>query len=287
MAENETSSLPSDSEGKSVPAFDVSRNDAFLVTEFEAREELPSTKIKNVKQYLWNHWQSIFSGITEDGDNHVKGWFDKICEHYNEEGRYYHTPVHLVEMLEYLSSSSPSNDVPSGHLNALHLATFFHDVIYDPKSGTNEKDSADLFLEFATSFDNGKCVHHPFTSKIVGQVKTLILATEKHQTILLPESDDEYCDLPIQQLFLDIDMAVLGKASDDAYLAYAAAIRKEYSFVPHDTYCEKRAQVLETFLKHSRIYLSNAFHQLEASARKNLQMEIELLKKGRIPGEQG
>ena len=47
--------------------------------------------------------------------------------------------------------------------------------------------------------------------------------------------------------FLDADMAVLGK-QPAAYDHYAALIRKEYQHVPHDTYCEKRADILESFL---------------------------------------
>jgi len=47
--------------------------------------------------------------------------------------------------------------------------------------------------------------------------------------------------------FLDADLAVLGK-QPAAYDHYAALIREEYQHVPHNTYCEKRADILESFL---------------------------------------
>ena len=47
--------------------------------------------------------------------------------------------------------------------------------------------------------------------------------------------------------FLDAALAVLGK-QPAAYDHYAALIREEYQHVHHDTYCENRADILESFL---------------------------------------
>jgi predicted metal-dependent HD superfamily phosphohydrolase len=204
-------------------------------------------------------------------------WFDRIYRQHNEAGRYYHTAVHLKEMLDYLQLLSPPQEE---FVRSLRLAIFFHDVVYDPQSNRNEKDSAKLFQVFcneSTVDDDDENSSIPTT--IQHQVVTLILATETHQ--IIPGTDDE----SLQEIFLDLDMAVLGKDSK-AYLAYAALIRKEYSCVPRQVYCEKRAEILQGFLQKPRIYLSPPFHRaLEEPARRNLQEEINLLQKGVIPGE--
>jgi predicted metal-dependent HD superfamily phosphohydrolase len=115
-------------------------------------------------------------------------------------------------------------------------------------------------------------------------VVTLIQATEKHQ-VVPPGDDDHVVEESLQQVFLDLDMAVLGKRTD-AYLAYAALIRQEFDFVPRDVYCEKRAAILGSFLQQPRIYPSNLFHHaLEEQARRNLQTEIDMLNRGIINGE--
>ena len=203
-------------------------------------------------------------------------WYERLWIFHTEPWRHYHTAVHLEEMLLYMALlrehsqfvMATPNDEP-----AIVLAIFFHDAIYNPKSATNEHDSAKLFCEFAT--ETGIVTTH---SALVATVERLILSTHKHCV-----SPDNPCALA---LFLDLDMAVLGKQAT-AYQAYAGLIRKEYSFVNRDEYCRKRAQVLELFLAEECIYGTPVMKQaLEASARRNLRQEIGALRSGIIYGEE-
>lgn len=150
----------------------------------------------------------------------------------------------------------------------LVLTIFFHDVIYDPKSSTNEEDSASLFEEFwnESRQDN---------DEVKSRVVRYILATKQHTA-----TNDDAC----AQLLLDIDMAVLGKQKE-AYWEYASLIRNEYSFVEHDVYCEKRAHVLKGFLQQPIFGTVSMKEALEEQARENLKAEIESLERGEIPGE--
>ena len=108
-------------------------------------------------------------------------------------------------------------------------------------------------------------------------------------------------------------MAVLGK-NQQAYDHYASLIRLEYIHVPKDVYCEKRAEILKSFVgsvnsnnvdnkdmdgeedevankrreaNHNRsktIYLTQSMRDaLEQRAIANLQREIESLENGIIP----
>jgi predicted metal-dependent HD superfamily phosphohydrolase len=162
-------------------------------------------------------------------------------------------------------SCSPEED------QAILLSTFFHDAVYDVHSGTNEEDSAKLFESFCDEIGLDAS-----NSSLRLLVVDYILATKKHEVV---------ADNPLaQRLFLDLDITVLGKEWQ-AYCQYAALIRKEYSYVGKPVYCEKRADILESFLLNP-IYGTQVMRQaFEDQARSNLRQEIKSLRNGVIPGE--
>ena len=230
-------------------------------------------------------------------------WFNKLWNFHCQSDRFYHTPVHLEEMIYYLHLvlDARSDELPQqanddndnneaavaaaahevlAHVSqsddnemeqVLLLSIFFHDAVYNVHSSTNEIDSAQLFQDFVQDLAT---VHETMTQR----VEAYILATQHH-------SVSSQNPVPLA-LFLDLDMAVLGKESS-AYLAYASLIRKEYTYIPHDVYCEKRCQVLSNFLEQqSSIYGTMLFRlALEEQARSNLALEITMLRQGHIPGE--
>jgi predicted metal-dependent HD superfamily phosphohydrolase len=175
--------------------------------------------------------------------------------------------------------------IPLSIKSLLLFSIFFHDAIYNVHSSTNEEDSAILFEASFAKYTN----LHPLQVQLV---VAYILAT-KHHTI--PETTTTYSttslvdhdhSLPYDplSLFLDLDMSVLGKDSL-AYHQYSILIRNEYSYVPADTYCHKRAEILEQFLTQSKqIYHTTIFYEaFETRARNNLRQEILLLRQGIIP----
>jgi predicted metal-dependent HD superfamily phosphohydrolase len=259
---------------------DVDRNKEHLISLIAkssvARNECfdPSQRI-TIRVMLGAEWLQATRGLAVS-PTCSDAWFERLWNLHAEPWRHYHTAVHLEEMVQYLglvqgatqylSSLSQQDD------QTIRLSIFFHDAIYDPKSATNEEDSAQLFQSFADQA--GLATTHP---SLVTNVNQYILATKKH----VVSSDNSF---PLA-FFLDLDMAVLGK-QEAAYQSYAALIRKEYSFVDRDEYCSKRAQVLEQFLAQDQIYGTILFQQsLEEQARRNLALEIAALKNGVIYGE--
>lgn len=202
--------------------------------------------------------ESVREWMLEQWMGYDRDWFDRLWALHSEGHRHYHTPMHLWEMLQRETTGSKS----------VRLAIFFHDAIYDPRSSTNEVDSAELFRKFAATSQQDVNVE---------EVVALILATQHH--VVSPDNS------PTLAYFLDLDMAVLGKERE-AYLHYASLVRKEYEFVPREVYCSKRVEVLEGFLEQPRIFGTDDYREaLEDRARDNLRHEIDLLKRGIIPGE--
>ena len=229
--------------------------------------------------------------------------------------RRYHTPIHLEEMFGYVdillshvddilqleenlertqqgqererekrrSLNRSKDDIEA----TMILSIFFHDAIYDPKSSINEEDSAALYRTFASEITCAIATMNsiPATTNFPclssfdhGRVEQYILATKQHN---VPPCAD-IC----LKLFVDVDMAVLGK-DEGAYEAYAKLIREEYIHVERNVYCEKRSQVLSSFVDNEKpIFASKVMRDaFEDKARRNIVREIELLSKGIFPGE--
>ncbi|GAX29445.1 hypothetical protein FisN_16Hh114 [Fistulifera solaris] len=216
-----------------------------------------NSRKEGVRDYLWKEWQALFPA---DDSPCCTEWFDRLWKLQAEDpARHYHTAVHLQEMLLYFHFLRPQ--FLAEQQRAVILAIFFHDAIYDATSNTNEEDSVTLFQSFETN----------------ALVDDMILATKSHHSV-----DPNMKDTSVIAFFLDLDLSVLGK-TEEAYQRYAILIQKEYSHVPHETYCQKRADILETFLQQQNIYKTALFREMfEERARSNLAAEIRCLRQGII-----
>lgn len=179
---------------------------------------------------------------------------DRLLEHYSEPGRHYHDARHILACLNALDRYPGRTE----NLNALELALWFHDAIYDPKASDNEARSAAYFRkEFA-----------PFASGI-GKVERLILATR--HTDAEPESPDA-------ALIIDIDLGILGTDDPARYKIYSEDIRREYAHVEAEAYRQGRSAILKSFLARKSIYQTRHYRKLlEDQARKNILTELEEL----------
>jgi predicted metal-dependent HD superfamily phosphohydrolase len=191
-------------------------------------------------------------------DPHVAGpIYDALAAAYAEPARHYHTLDHIAALLRLLDSHG--GDLQDR--DAVELAVFFHDAVYEPARTNNEETSAALArTELAVL---------GIAPELAQRVCELILAT-RHGAFQPDWSADG--DLA---LLLDLDLAILA-AERSEYAAYAAAIRREYSLYPDDLYRAGRRRVLGQFLSRPRIYLTDRLHQQwDAPARANLAWELE------------
>ena len=181
--------------------------------------------------------------------------FQALARAYAEPSRHYHNQSHVAELLKQFA--------PVRHLarspQEIEIAIWFHDAVYDTRKSDNEEQSAEWARTHLTNAGA--------ESSAIQRVVDMIIATKTHQS----ENKDAL-------LLLDIDLGILG-APPPVFERYDEAIRKEYHWVPDETYRAGRLQVLAGFNERERIYRTDHFHdRLEAAARANLQRKIEALK---------
>lgn len=206
-------------------------------------------------RFLSDGWRGL-TCVYESGGGLADGWFVLLTEHYSGPGRHYHNLHHVAEMLRLLEHFEGGSE----DYDALRFAAWFHDALYDTRSGTNEEESAALAVRAVAEL---RAPHGR-----VEAVRRLILATKRH------EAEGAAADLG---LFLDADLSILG-ANEETYNAYSEAIREEYSWVPDAAYREGRLKVLTNFLGRERLFYTEPLAELfEARARSNLSNEIRSL----------
>lgn len=186
--------------------------------------------------------------------------WDRLDAGYGDPGRAYHGWAHVAAMLAGLDAAGADPDFAGVAFDEVALAVFFHDAVYDPRAHDNEASSAALFAEAAGEAPR-------LGTKGVEHVRALILATAAHA----PSPD------PATRLLIDLDLAILGAASE-AYAAYARATRREYAHVSDALWRLGRGAVLRGFLQRERIFQSR-FHadRFEAPARVNIAGELAAL----------
>jgi predicted metal-dependent HD superfamily phosphohydrolase len=173
--------------------------------------------------------------------------FDELCQAYSSPERCYHTLEHVGQVLQTVEGLGPKTT----HPNAVKLAAWLHDVIYDSRASDNEERSA-LYAERLC--EELAIPQGDFVASLIRKTKT----------------HDAGNDVD-SQVLVDADLAILG-ADQPAYRTYAEQIRREYAWVPEPDYRRGRRGVLERFLARPRIY--HFLDHLEEPARRNLAAEI-------------
>lgn len=198
--------------------------------------------MNNAFYFLQKQWQSLWQGDNYDV------LFDTLVAHYTKSHRHYHNLTHLHEC--FIHFDNVKNKLQ--HPKVVALALFYHDVIYEPNSHTNEIDSAN----FAKTALMGK-----ISQDDVDKICAYIVATQHHQNTL------RFTDL---DYLLDMDLAILG-ADKGRFDEYNTQIRQEYAWVDDTLYHTKRRQVLQRFYQQSPLFITPYFYNLlETQAKHNL-----------------
>lgn len=181
-------------------------------------------------------------------------WLE-IEKEYSSNSRHYHNLGHLENMFSEIENVK---DQLSSYNNIM-FSVFYHDIIYDAASKSNEEKSADLAKKRLKLLG--------LKNENIQPVYDQILATKSHK-----KSEDEDTNF-----LLDADLSILGK-EHQIYLKYTKQIRKEYSIYPDFLYKPGRKKVLEHFLQMENIYKTDYYKdKYEIQAKKNIESELKSL----------
>jgi pantetheine-phosphate adenylyltransferase len=155
-------------------------------------------------------------------ENHLieLGFNIKVLDFYKQAHRFYHTQEHLIDVIHFLKINKKLN-------NELFLAAIYHDAIYNPKSKTNEIDSANLFEQDALNAN--------YNTEKIKLVKQIILDTSTHKASC-NESEE----------FIKADLNIFNQPLTKL-IEFENQIFKEFQFISYLVYKKERIKVLQKF----------------------------------------
>ena len=178
-----------------------------------------------------------------------EAWWLRLAAAYSEPHRHYHTLTHLEHIFGEAARWEPLDP-------AVEWAVWFHDYVYDPRSSTNEADSAQVAREALTELGE--------QAGVIDRTAALILATRHGAGT---------CDGDDARLLISLDLATLA-AAPARYDEYGAQVRAEYAHVPEADFRRGRAAFMRRFLEQAAIYPDSRFADYEKRARGNIEREI-------------
>jgi len=199
-------------------------------------------------------WTALWKRLGAQGDASVI--YNDLVSRYSEPHRAYHTLEHIGHCLDEFEQVRHLATNP----DAVELALWYHDAIYDTKAKDSEERSAVLTAEVVRSAS---------LSDNLGQsVANLIMATKHTATPTDPDV----------QLLVDIDLSILGQ-SEDKFDEYERQVRKEREWVAEDAFIAGRSAILKSFLDRSTIYSMQFFrNKYETQARRNIAGSLARLR---------
>jgi len=183
-----------------------------------------------------------------------------VVEAWSEPHRRYHGLAHLAAVLGLVGELAATLTDPAPDPDAVRLAAWYHDVVYDPRRDDNEQVSAERARAGLRGLvDAGR----------VEEVARLVLLTAGHD----PGPGDAN-----GAVLCDADLAVLA-GPPEAYAGYASAVREEYGHLPDEVFVPGRIAVLEHLLALPALYrLPAVAREWTPRARANMTAELTLLR---------
>lgn len=174
--------------------------------------------------------------------------YDDLMRRYTESHRRYHTPGHINRCLEEMDLARHLMDDP----DAVEMALWFHDAVYDPRANDNELKSAEWFMRLGREW---------FEPAFCRKVFDLIMATV-HKTP--PEEKDA-------QFVVDVDLSSFGLPWDD-FKRDSQAVRDEFDHLPDNEFYPGQLRFLNSLLRRETFYCTEFFRRrFEHTARKNIR----------------
>src|SRR5262249_39504730 len=169
-----------------------------------------------------NQWRTLWQRIKAQGDPHPP--YHDLVQRLAEPHRAYHTMRHIRHCLAEMACVRHL----AAHPDAMEMALWYHDAIYDTHATDNEAQSAALAAH--------RLRDASVPDAFVQMVGYLIMATQHHAMAEDPDT----------RLLVDIDLAILGQPAH-LFNVYEQQIRQEYAWVPHTAFRVGRMRILGAF----------------------------------------
>ena len=177
-----------------------------------------------------------------------------LFERYAESDRYYHTIEHIDYCLEMFDQVKDQCTNP----DAVELAIWFHDAIYEFPVDNNERLSAEYFLEVS----DGKLPEN--LRKVVFDQ---VIVTD-HRS---PPADHD------QKLLIDIDLSSFGRPWE-RFLTDGVNVRLEMDYLDDSEFYPRQITFMRQLLNRAHFYATEWFQQnYEQTARENLKRYLSSL----------
>lgn len=198
---------------------------------------------------LWNRCQT--------GDNagaSADDVYEEVHGYYSASGRHYHTPEHIDHCLRQFDLACAEME----DADAVEIAIWFHDLIFDVRANDNELQSARRFAALANdSMDAG----------FKARVHDLIMTTAPPR---LPRTTD-------QKFMLDIDLSSFGLPWQDM-LRDSIAVRQESPQLTDAEFFPGQRAFLESLVSREHFYFTEFFRsRIEDGARSNIERYLQKL----------
>jgi predicted metal-dependent HD superfamily phosphohydrolase len=198
-------------------------------------------------------WRELVGAYAQSPE--VDGVGQGLLASWSEPHRRYHNTAHLSEVLSHADELADHAVDPA----AVKLAAWYHDAVYAGRPDDEENSARRAETELAAL---------GLSPALIAEVARLVRLTATHD----PRRGDRN-----GEALSDADLSILA-APPDKYVAYAAAVRSEYSHLADDVFSAGRALVLHTLLEGPAVYRTpHARDQWEARARCNLAEELRSL----------
>lgn len=181
--------------------------------------------------------------------------YREVKNHYSRPERHYHTPKHIEHCLTQFDLVADRLDNP----DAVEIAIWFHDLVFEANADDNELQSARRFVELAKeSMDD----------EFKTTVYDLIMATAPPR---MAKTTD-------QKFVLDIDLSSFGLPWEDM-LRDSIAVRQESPQLSDAEFFSGQRAFLESLVKREHFYFTEYFRsRIEETARNNINRYLENLR---------
>lgn len=198
---------------------------------------------------LEKRFRDVVSRCAPDAD--AGELYRVLVDKYSESHRSYHTLEHIRHCLAQLDGARHLADDPE----AIELAIWFHDAVFDTGASDNERRSAQLF-------DSRLGPH--LTPERAARIHRLIRDTEHPSE---PEDNDG-------RLMVDIDLSSFALPWDE-FMRDTRAILAECAHVPEAQRVAGKCRFLNGLLSRSSIFQTAHFRERhEAQARSNIERHL-------------